>query len=145
MKLFLYLSPITVFPFVYSCGVEKQAESIPETSLLWKIEREDLKHPTYLYGTMHLIQKEYFYFPEKLEKLVKSTELLIMDLEGLPDYASAMSMMLLPEGESIQDYFTDDEMELIYAFMETEMGMTKEAFDFSFGRMKPFIIFSFGM
>ena len=140
MKLFLFLTLIAVFPFVYSCGVEKQAESATETSLLWKIEREDLKHPTYLYGTMHLIQKEYFYFPEKLEKLVKSSELLVMELEGLPDYAAAMNMMLLPEGESIQDYFTGDEMELIYAFMEAEMGMTKEAFDFSFGRMKPFII-----
>lgn len=140
MKLFLFLTLIAVFPFVYSCGVEKQAESTPESSLLWRIEREDLKHTTYLYGTMHLIQKEYFYFPEKLEKLVKSSEVLVMELEGLPDYAAAMSMMLLPEGESIQDYFTEAEMELIYDFMEAEMGMTKEAFDFSFGRMKPFII-----
>lgn len=134
------LSILITLPFLFSCGVEKQSSTTPESSLLWEITRDDLKHKTYIYGTMHLIEKEYFYFPESLEKLVKESTILVMELDGLPDYAAAMNLMMLPEGESIQDYFTEEEMVSIYAFMEKEMRMSKEAFDFSFGKMKPFII-----
>lgn len=129
-----------LLPFLFSCGVEKQAEGTPESSLLWKIEKEGMTTDAYLYGTMHLINKEYFYFPEKLQNLVKKSDVLVMELGALPDYASAMSLMLLPEGESINDYFTEEQMELVYDFMESEMNMNKEAFDLAFGRMKPFII-----
>jgi len=131
---------LIALPFLIGCGVEKQNETAPESSLLWEVTKEGLSHKTYIYGTMHLIEKEYFYFPESLENLVKKSEVLVMELDGLPDYASAMSLMMLPEGETIQDYFTEEEMNTIYDFMEKEMKMTKEAFDFSFGKMKPFII-----
>lgn len=134
------LTILIALPFLIGCGVEKQNETKPESSLLWEVSKDGLSHKTYIYGTMHLIEKEYFYFPESLENLVKKSEVLVMELDGLPDYASAMSLMMLPEGESIQDYFTEEEMNTIYDFMEKEMKMTKEAFDFSFGKMKPFII-----
>lgn len=115
-------------------------EEVPESSMLWKIERDDLKHPTYVFGTMHLINKEYFYFPEKLENLIKDSKQLIMELEGLPNAVEAAELMRLPDSVKLSDYFTQEKMELLYAFAESEMKMTKEMFDMTFGRMKPFIL-----
>jgi uncharacterized protein YbaP (TraB family) len=108
--------------------------------MLWKIERDDLKHPTYMLGTMHLINKEYFYFPEKLKNLITSSQQLIMELEGLPDQAAAIELMRLPDSLSLSDYFTTEEMALVYQFAKEDMQMTKEMFDLTFGKMKPFII-----
>ncbi len=115
-------------------------EKTPESSMLWKIERDDLKHPTYMLGTMHLINKEYFYFPEKLKNLITGSQQLIMELEGLPDQAAAIELMRLPDSLSLSDYFTTEEMDLVYQFAKDDMNMTKEMFDLTFGKMKPFII-----
>jgi uncharacterized protein YbaP (TraB family) len=115
-------------------------EETPESSMLWKVERDDLEHPTYILGTMHLISKEYFHFPEKLEKLVTNSEQLIMELEGLPDPAAAADLMRLPDSVQLTDYFTEDEMTQLYGFAEVEMKMTKDMFDMTFGRMKPFLL-----
>lgn len=115
-------------------------EEAPESSMLWKIERDDLEHPTYVLGTMHLIGKEYFHFPEKLEKLVINSKQLIMELDGLPDAAAAADLMRLPDSVRLVDYFSEAEMTLLYGFAEVEMKMTKDMFDMTFGRMKPFLL-----
>jgi len=122
-----------------SCQLFKE-EVAPESSMLWKIEHKDLKHPTYMLGTMHLISKEYFYFPEKLEKLITDSEQLIMELEGLPDAAGAAELMRLPDSVQLVDLFSEEDMLLLYGFAEQEMKMTKEMFDMTFGRMKPFLL-----
>ena len=139
MKHLLY-ALIFSFPFLFACEAQQHEVIQPESSLLWKITKDDLQHETYIYGTMHLIEKEFFYFPTSLEQLVSESQVLVMELEGLPDYTAAMNLMMLPEGQKIQDYFSESEMAQIYKFMENEMKMTKEVFDFTFGKMKPFII-----
>jgi len=115
-------------------------EETPESSMLWKVERDDLEYPTYILGTMHLISKEYFHFPEKLEKLVKNSKQLIMELDGLPDAAAAADLMRLPDSVKLTDYFSEEDMTRLYGFAETEMKMNKDMFDMTFGRMKPFLL-----
>ena len=44
------------------------------SSLLWKIDSPSVKGESYLFGTMHLIEKEYFIFPKKLQKYVKKSK-----------------------------------------------------------------------
>lgn len=132
-------SAIIALTTLFSCQLFSK-EKTPESSMLWKIERDDLKHPTYMLGTMHLINKEYFHFPDKLKNLITGSQQLIMELDGLPDQAAAMEMMKLPDSLSLSDYFTTEEMDLVYRFALDEMKMTKEMFDLTFGKMKPFII-----
>jgi uncharacterized protein len=115
-------------------------EVTPESSMLWKIERDDLPHPTYILGTMHLINKEYFHFPEKLKKMVLESKQLIMELDGMPNQLEAMDLMRLPDTMTLADYFTAEEMNLIYRFAEQDLKMNRGMFDMTFGKMKPFII-----
>ena len=37
---------------------------LSKSSLLWKIEGNNIPEGSYLFGTMHLIEKEYFIFPK---------------------------------------------------------------------------------
>jgi len=130
---------IILMTTLFSCKLFSK-EVAPESSMLWKIERDDLKHPTFMLGTMHLINKEYFYFPEKLEKLILSSGQLIMEMDGLPDQVQAMELMMLPDSTKMSDFFTPEEMQLIYRFALEEMKMNQAMFDLTFGKMKPFLI-----
>jgi len=138
-NILLTSTAILVLTTLFSCQLFSK-DTAPESSMLWKIEREDLTHPTYMLGTMHLINKEFYHFPEKLKKLVLGSKQLIMELDGLPNQMEAVELMRLPDSLSLSDYFNEDEMALIYRFAETELNMNRNMFNITFGKMKPFII-----
>lgn len=107
-------------------------------SLLWKIEGNGIKNPSYLFGTMHLIEKNYFYFPASLEKIVKKSDLLVMEIAGIPDQAEAMKYLLLPEG-TFFDYFTPEQTDTVLNWAKAKMGMDEKAFRAAFSKFKPFV------
>lgn len=122
--------------FVYS-----QATEFPmkESSLLWKIEGPGIPKGSYLFGTMHMIEKEYFVFPEKLEKIVKKSEQLVMELPGLPNQKEAMKYVLLEEG-TFFDYFSTEQIDTILVWAKQELKMDEKAFRATMSKMKPFVV-----
>ena len=61
-------------------------------SLLWKIEKEN--HPTsYMFGTMHMIEKKYYNFSTTLERIIKSSDAVIMEVGGMPNPIQAMLLL----------------------------------------------------
>lgn len=110
-----------------------------QASLLWKIEGNGIKNPSYLFGTMHLIEKDYFYFPESLQKIVKKSDLLVMEIAGLPDQAEAMKYLVLNEG-TFFDYFSPEQTDTILTWAKAKMGLSEEAFRASFSKFKPFVV-----
>lgn len=113
----------------------------PKTSLLWEISGNGLKKPSYLFGTMHLIQKDYFYFPSALEKIIKKSEVVLTEiaLDKVGDQQEAMKHIYLKEGK-LTDFFTVEQQDTLYAWAKTKLKMEKDVFDASFGKMKPFVI-----
>ena len=89
------------FFFLVLTGISFSQESaladfpMKESSLLWKIEGQGIPNGSYIFGSMHLIEKEYFLFPEKLDKLVKKSDQLVMEIAGMPIQSEAMKMVML--------------------------------------------------
>jgi len=110
-----------------------------ESALLWKVSGPEVKGDSYLFGTMHLIEKEYFIFPKKLEKQVKKADVLVMELAGLPNQMEATGYVMLNEG-SFFDFFNDDEADSILVWAKQKFGMSEETFRKSFSKMKPFAV-----
>ncbi len=108
--------------------------------MLWKIERDDLSHPTYVFGTMHLISKDQFYFPKKLENLILDSKQLVMELAGMPNTLEAMDLMMLPDTVKLSDLIEPKDLKMLYQFAQKEMGMSPAMFDKTFGKMKPFML-----
>jgi uncharacterized protein YbaP (TraB family) len=115
-----------------------------ESSLLWKISGPNVKGESFLFGTMHLIEKEYFVFPKKLEKQVKKTDVLVMELAGLPNQLEATSYVMLKEG-SFFDFFTQEQTDSILVWAKEKFGMGEETFRKSFSSMKPFAVTQLGV
>lgn len=111
-----------------------------QNSLLWKIEGNGLKQPSYLFGTMHLIQKEYFYFPESLKKIVKKSDVLVMEIGDLGNQAEMMKYIVLPEGKTFFDYFTKEQTDTILSWAKQKMNLNEDAFRANFSKMKPFVV-----
>lgn len=126
---------ITLSSFLWKSN---QIETV-SPSLLWKIEGNGIKQPSYLFGTMHLIEKQYFYFPESLEKLVKKSDLLVMEIAGIPDQTEAMKYLVLKEG-TFYDFFTPQQMDTILAWTKSNMMMDEKAFKTTFSKFKPFVL-----
>lgn len=109
-----------------------------DNALLWKIEGRNVKKDCYLFGTMHLIEKEYFFFPEKLNKIVRKSEQLVMELPGIPNQLEVLELLQLKEG-SFFDFFTPQQTDSILNWATSELKMTENQFKTTMGSMKPFV------
>lgn len=136
MILFLLVQLTLCWQIVFSQTTEFPMK---ESSLLWKIEGPGIPKGSYLFGTMHMIEKEYFIFPDKLEKIVKKSEQLVMELPGLPNQKEAMKYVLLEEG-TFFDYFTPEQTDTILAWAKQEFKMDEAAFRTTMSKMKPFVV-----
>ena len=135
----LFLGAV-IFGFVKPSR-EFAADPQPQTSLLWKIEGNGLKQPSYLFGTMHLIQREYFYFPPALEKIIKKSDVVVTEiaLDKMGDQAEALKYIYLKEG-SLLDFFSKEQQDTLFQWAESKLMLKRDAFAASFGKMKPFVI-----
>jgi len=124
--------------FTHQLSAQVSEYPLKKSSLLWKIEGPGLSAPSYLFGTMHMIEHDYFFFPEKLEKLILSTEELVMELPGLPTREESMSLLTLKEG-SFFDYFSKEESDSLFHWASTNMNMTEALFRKTMESMKPFV------
>ncbi len=121
--------------------IAQEARPFPmeEKALLWKVEGKEVSGNVYLFGTIHLIRKEYFFFPKKLEKLVKKTDVMVLELPGLPEPQEAMQYIFLKEG-SFFDYFTPEQTDTILQWVDAKLHMNEAAFRTAFSKIKPFAL-----
>jgi uncharacterized protein YbaP (TraB family) len=110
-----------------------------KSSLLWEIEGPSFPKGSYLFGTMHLVEKDYFYFPKNLEKIVSKTDLLVMEIAGIPNEAEVLKYITLKEG-SLFDFFTAEQTDSIFVWARSKMGMSEQLFRTSLSKMKPFVL-----
>ena len=118
-------SDVSPFPFTKS-------------SLLWKIESPTSK-TSYLFGTMHIIEKEYFIFPKSLEKLIAKSDNVIMELQSIPSPKVALPLITLKNG-SFFDYFSKEQTDSILQWANSELKMNEQLFRSVFYKMKPFVV-----
>lgn len=124
--------------FVSVNWVQSQEQSISSSSILWEIS-SDSSETSYLFGTMHLMREDSFYFPDTLEQLLDESDVLVMELNGELFDPSLLDLMILEEGDFF-DFFTPEQLDSIYAFAEEKLFLTEELFRSSFEKMKPFVV-----
>lgn len=107
-------------------------------ALFWKINHPNSNKSSYILGTMHLIEKEYFLYPNKLEKIASEADKFIMELKELPNQNEILNYSLLKEG-SFFDYFTQSQTDSILAWANSNLGVDNQTFRKVFYKMKPFV------
>ena len=88
-------SPILMFVCIFA-AVVSFAQS--PKSLLWRISGKGLKEPSYLYGTMHISNKEVFRFGDSVYKAIERSQGLAIEIN--PDEMAAEIVRSIAMGNS---------------------------------------------
>lgn len=142
---FGYLSVLLSLSIFAACGTSKKTVSASdsqtfaptEKALLWKIEKDNIPAPSYLYGTIHIIPQEDFFYPEGTLSAIESSKKMVfeIDMNEMTDMGAQMQLMqkaMMSDGKTLKDLLTDDEYKMVSAHFE-KMGLPMMMFE----RMKP--------
>lgn len=109
-----------------------------DNSLLWKIEKDGYQ-TSYIFGTMHMINESYFSITPHLNDIIQKSDQVIMEIGDQPNPLKALSLMTL-KNETLNDYFTKNELTELVKFMNLECGVSTQQFQTIYTKMKPFLI-----
>ena len=141
---------------VVACGKNKDAAKstptdVPEKyldhdkSLLWEISGNGLSHPSYLFGTVHIIPKKDFFTGENLIKKLEKSDLLVMevrDISNILESLSALSEIYTDSGQ-ISDYVSQDLYDSLLIYVDTAKNLSKEQFEASMSNLSPLGLYAF--
>ncbi len=98
-----------------------------ENSLLWKITGKDIKVPSYLYGTIHLIGKDDFFYPKGTLAAFEAAEDVVfeIDMDEMSDMGSQMGMLqhvFMSNDTTLKDLLTEVDYNLVNTHF-SDMGL----------------------
>lgn len=95
--------------------IENQALA---NALLWKIEGNGLEKPSFLYGTIHIIDKDDFFYPENtLESVAQSEQMTFeIDMDDMNNIGKQMGMLtkaVMKDGQTLSDLLNEEDYTLV--------------------------------
>ena len=138
MKKWLTLTFLLFFGTFWSQNGAVNTDSIHH--LFWKITRPDSKHVSYLFGTVHAINKDKFSIPKSVEKKIAKVDELYLELSDYAEQNKALELSMMRAGR-MTDYLSKDQRDSVYMFCEKVLGMDSAQFENTFGKLKP-VVFS---
>lgn len=127
--------------FAQKANKPTTVKSIEEKSLLWKVSGKDLKEASYIFGTIHAICSEDYFFTENMTKAFNECKQLVLEV-NLADAnlgAEFQQNMLLQDGLTLHDFFPDEnEYQLFAQQLREQANIELEEFN----SFKPFVLIS---
>ncbi len=111
---------ITALAFVASShiSVAYAQKSKAENALLWKITGKNLKKPSFIFGTIHIIDAKDYFLPEGTLSAMESSDRICfeIDMAEMSDMSSMMGMLqkiYMSDGLSIKDLLSEADYKLV--------------------------------
>jgi len=121
--------------------VIKSQEYKPLTnSLLWKIEGNGLTEPSYLFGTIHLIDAKEYFLPKGTLAAIDNTKKMVfeIDMNEMSDMSNIMGIMnkaFMKDGKTLKDLISEEDYKLVDDHF-SKLGMPLMMLE----RMKPMFL-----
>ncbi|HLO45108.1 MAG TPA: TraB/GumN family protein [Leadbetterella sp.] len=115
-----------------------------ENSLLWQISGNGLEKPSYLYGTVHQICYSNLLVKPQLEKIIKSSEKVYLEIvfdEELNNFKSHYDLYL-KNGKTLRSYYTTDQYQILEQKFNKKMAYKKVQLSY-YSNFKPSEILRF--
>ncbi|HET8574515.1 MAG TPA: TraB/GumN family protein [Edaphocola sp.] len=145
MKKLFFLSAGLAFITVISCRAQQRQhlKSAQKTSLLWKISGKDLKAPSYLLGTIHLICPEKFLWTPAMQKAFAASQKIAfeMDIDDPKVMKTVSAGMTLPDSLALKDYFSPEDYQRLEKYARDTLNIPAVMLS----RLQPFAILSMAM
>jgi uncharacterized protein YbaP (TraB family) len=133
-KLFRGIALVLTIGFYIICSGFSIIEE--DTSLLWKIEGNGLKKPSYLFGTVHMICSDQFTMQDKVKAAIEDTEqsYLEIDLDDPNMMTEAQKYML--QETALSTLISPTDLLYVDSLLNAELGMSLQKLNY----VKPLII-----
>lgn len=111
-----------------------------KNSLLWEISGKNLKKPSYLYGTIHLIPKNDFFLSDATKKVFDASQKVTFEI-NMKEMNNPMAMIsiftkaLMPNGKTLKDLLNAEDYGLVQRKFDS-IGMPLKMLE----RIKPMFL-----
>ena len=97
--------------------------SLPNT-LLWKITGKDLKKPSYLFGTMHILCADDAKLSDSLKKAIHDCDEIYfeIDLGDIAGMIKSMKFMQMADSKKLSDLLNKDDYAKVKSYFEKQSG-----------------------
>ncbi|MEO5889302.1 MAG: TraB/GumN family protein, partial [Ferruginibacter sp.] len=115
--------------FFYSCNAQQKPAALKvnpdDNTLLWEVSGKDLKNPSYIFGTFHLMCRDDIKFSDQLKAaLANSGRLYLeMDMDDPSLMLSGLMLMNMKDGKKLQDLYTSQDYQKVTAFFKDSLRM----------------------
>ena len=98
-----------------------------ENSLLWKISGNELTKPSYLYGTIHLIDREDFFLTDGTKQAIKEADQVTFEINleeatGIGAQIGMMMQAFMKNGTTLEDLLSEEDYQMVDAHF-SKMGL----------------------
>lgn len=120
------------------------APTAKENSLLWEISGKNLKQPSYLFGTIHMIGKKDFMLTDVTKNSLYKTQCVTFEInmEEMSDFSVLMPLMMkafMADGTTLRDLLSEEDYKVVKAHFE-EIGLPLVMLE----RIKPMFLSAMG-
>ncbi|MBL4623938.1 MAG: TraB/GumN family protein [Flavobacteriales bacterium] len=123
---------------------KKQEVASEKDSLFWEISGKGLEQSSYLYGTIHMINKKDFFLPEIVEEKFKACQVLALEIDLDLTMAQKIDMAvktLLPDNKTVADFMDSTAFQELRRYMIDDVGIKDKKAD-KYMHLKPFFLSS---
>jgi len=117
--LLLVLITFSCSPKTVQKAVTESISTVPtEKSLLWKIDGKDLTQPSYLYGTIHMIDKDDFFLTDSTITTFDRMKQVVFEInmEEMSDMSAMMGMIgkiMMDDGTTLKDLLNEEDYKMV--------------------------------
>lgn len=116
------------------------AQDSLQHSLLWKISGNQLKEPSYLFGTIHMIPTEDFFLPKGTEECLRNSNAVVMELDlseagDLDNMMPVMEKIFMEGDTTLADLLSPEDYMFVSESLD-KLGLPMMFFE----RMKPMFL-----
>jgi len=120
------------------CGAEKQTESL-QHAVIWRITGDQLEKPSFLFGSMHLMDSADFFLHKTIIEQLKRSEMLVLETNmDDPDYQQAALQQAMMEEDTLSGLLDEESYRYINNFFMETYSVPLKVLD----KMKPFYVAS---
>lgn len=130
-----------MFLTICSANLDLRAQSkkaAATNGLLYKISGKNLKKPSYIFGTIHIICPNDMLSMEKLGGYLDQTDRLVMelDMDNAAEIQAMSKGLVIPDGKTLKDFLTAEQFAKIDEMFKSYMGISAE----NVKQIKPFAL-----
>ncbi|MCB0586506.1 MAG: TraB/GumN family protein [Phaeodactylibacter sp.] len=125
-KLFnsIFFALLAIAAWAQPASSSRYAPTAEENALLWEISGNELKQPSYLFGTIHMIGKEDFFLTDATKNSFNKAQQVAfeIDMEDMMDFTKLMPLMMkafMANDTTLSDLLSKEDYKVVEEHFES--------------------------